>query len=110
MIISDENFQYYTEMSTEVNTRIKIGTNGVVEKGHLFTEEYLPSESVLYTFIDQQKIHCLLDKSKTDETLDEKAIAKMYETIEKIKFIQLGGNTTLGKGVIRVTKMENLNE
>jgi len=48
LILSDNDFKYFVNNSTEVITRIKINNEtGTVDKGALFNEEFLPAESVL---------------------------------------------------------------
>ena len=100
IIVDDEDFKFFISMGTEINTRIKIGDNGVVdkEKGALFTEEYLPAESILYGFIE-------LGSIKSSENQSE--IKKYYaEEISKLNFIRFGGNQTLGKGWTKLYKKE----
>ena len=90
LIITDEVFSYFCEMATEIITRIRIGDDGVVEDGALFTEEFVPEETVFYTvmqakekiFEDWKKIISYQDKNQDKDN----------------NIIQLGGNTTLGKG------------
>ena len=84
VIISDDNFTHFVKNSTEVITRIKIGKDGVVDKeaGALFTEEYLPSETVMYAL-------ALGDVNKFIE--------------DKKSTLQIGGNSTLGKGICELT-------
>ena len=83
VIISDDNFTHFVKNSTEVITRIRL-KNGVADKesGGLFTEEYLPSESVMYAL-----------------ALGE--VAKF--TNDDIKIMQIGGDTNLGKGIVELT-------
>jgi len=84
VIISDNNFIHFVKNSTEVITRIRIGENGVVDKksGALFTEEYLPAETVMYAL----------------------AIGKIDKFInETPTLLQVGGNSTLGKGIVELT-------
>jgi len=82
VIISDDNFTHFVKNSTEVITRIKIGKDGIVDKeaGALFTEEYLPSETVMYA----------LALGEVDE-------------FDMSKVLQVGGNSTLGKGIVELT-------
>jgi len=83
VIISDDNFTHFVKNSTEVITRIKIDNDkGTVQQGGLFTEEYLPSESVMYAL-----------------ALGE--VAKF--TNDDIKIMQIGGDTNLGKGIVELT-------
>ena len=84
VIVSDDNFAHFVKNSTEVITRIKIGENGVVDKkaGALFTEEYLPAESILYSLAIGEYDKFLKDKKDV---------------------IQIGGNSTLGKGIVELS-------
>lgn len=101
VILSDEAFKYFVEMSTEINTRIRIGENGVVEQGGLFTEEYLPTESILYSFIEDNIVEVSKKSLEGILTGDfQKLEDKFVENLVKNKIIHLGGNTTLGKGII----------
>ncbi|TCK98676.1 CRISPR-associated Cmr4 family protein [Natranaerovirga hydrolytica] len=95
MIVDDESFKFFVEMSTEINTRIKIGNDGVVENGQLFTEEYLPMESILYGFIS------VIEQTNSVEI--NEAINELFE----VHLLQFGGNTTLGKGIVTI-KTENI--
>ncbi|MFZ2969465.1 MAG: type III-B CRISPR module RAMP protein Cmr4 [Sulfuricurvum sp.] len=84
VIISDDNFKHFVQNSTEVITRIRIAENGVVDKirGGLFTEEFLPAESVMYAL----------------------AIGKVEEFTKAEKTtLQIGGDTNLGKGIVEIT-------
>jgi len=84
VIVSDDNFTHFVKNSTEVITRIKIGEDGVVDKkaGALFTEEYLPAETVMYAL----------------------AIGEINKFIDDTSmFLQIGGNTTLGKGICELS-------
>ena len=122
-IISDNDFRYFVELSTEVNTRIKIGDNGIVENGKLFTEEYVPEETIFYGFVgaDNKAVEQLLKR----EDLNEKAIKKIkkikHKPFKKLNkelqisnsdfktgLIQLGGNSTLGKGFtsVKITEIK----
>lgn len=101
VVVNDEAFSYFVNMSTEVNTRIKIGVNGVVKDGHLFTEEYVPEETIMYNFIDinddSLKIYINDDSLK-----DEDIKSKWTGYLDSKKYLQLGGNSTLGKGIVSV--------
>lgn len=81
LIIPDDDFKYFVEMSTEVNTRIKVDDKGISE--NLFTIEYLPIHTILYGFI--------------------KGVGA-GEVNEKIngKYLQIGGDESLGKGINKI--------
>ncbi len=95
LILSDDDFKDFVNLSTEVITRTKIDNNtGTVQSGALFTEEYLPAESVLYSLI--------LASPEFVKPRPEKADAIMkFFTDNLPPVIQLGGNATLGKGLLR---------
>ncbi|QUI23982.1 type III-B CRISPR module RAMP protein Cmr4 [Vallitalea pronyensis] len=83
-LISNEDFSYMVEHYTEITMRNRIDEEtGVTNKGALFSEEYLPRHTVMY--------------AELMDTTDKK-------TFELHKKIQLGGNTTLGKGLMSLDK------
>jgi CRISPR-associated protein Cmr4 len=94
VVLSNDDFKDMVNLFTEVITRIKIDNNtGTVEKGALFTEEFLPQESILYSLV-----------MASDEF--KKGGKQANEMIEIFKkdlspVFQLGGNATLGKGLLR---------
>lgn len=94
LIVSDEIFSYFCDMGTEVTTRIRIGGDGVVEKGALFTEEFLPENSVLYNTVSDK--YFIKPEPKVNGIL-EQFITEMKD--ETKGMIQLGGGTTIGKGI-----------
>jgi len=52
VVLNDDDFKDFVNLSTEVITRTKISPEtGTVEQGALFTEEYLPAESIMYSLV-----------------------------------------------------------
>ncbi|GAC41228.1 uncharacterized protein PPOP_0578 [Paenibacillus popilliae ATCC 14706] len=52
ILVPDDDFSDFVRMSTEVVTRIRIDTESrTAQGGALFNEEYLPSESVMYSLL-----------------------------------------------------------
>lgn len=88
VLVSDEVFGYFTEMNTQVDTRICIGDDGVVVEGALFTEEFLPEDSILYSSVEEWK----------EGTLQVLTGGLKKKTF----FMQFGGDTTIGKGITEV--------
>ena len=96
VIITDEYFSDFVQHCTEIQTRIRIGENGVVEDGALFTEEHLPAESVLYSLAMAHP------EFKTGGRTASAILDFFNKNLPEI--VQIGGSATLGKGIIRVTK------
>jgi len=108
VILSDNDFRDFTEMSTEVITRTKIDNEtGTVADGALFTEEYLPNDAVLYTSIFASDEY---GKQESTKKADE-VMAYVVKKFEKdIPFFQLGANATLGKGMLRTAIKKGAND
>ncbi len=107
-VLGDEDFQDFANLSTEVITRTKISSEtGTVEPGALFTEEYLPSDALLYSVIFTRGEFQNKDKDKEAVKAEEQLRTFFADTLNESPILQLGGNYTLGKGVLR-TKYLNL--
>ncbi|MCF8382799.1 MAG: type III-B CRISPR module RAMP protein Cmr4 [Chlorobium sp.] len=113
VVLKNEDFTDFVNLSTEVITRTKISNlTGTVEQGMLFTEEYLPSESVLYSLVlaspifkekeDEKGIFSMIHGSSCFEgcTDEESKVMEFFRTAMP-EVIQIGGNATLGKGLVR---------
>lgn len=101
VVLSDNDFRDFTQMSTEVITRTKIDNQtGTVSDGALFTEEYLPNEAVLYTSIFASDEYGKQEKTKDAKSVMNYVIERFEE---EIPYFQLGANATLGKGILRTT-------
>lgn len=98
VIISDDNFSHFVKNSTEVITRTKIDNEtGTVEKGGLFTEEYLPAETVMYSLAIANKpfSNVVSAFESADDVID------FFNEIPS--YLQIGGNSTLGKGIVEIS-------
>lgn len=92
IIVSDEVFKDLTFLATEVVTRIKIHEKvGTVKEG-LWSEEYLPTDTLMYSLI--------LIPSRLEDLEPEKAEKELMKYDEKI--LQIGGDETIGKGFARL--------
>ena len=99
VILHDEDFAYFSENATEVITRVRISQQtGTVEQGALWTEEYLPAESILYTLVLSSN-QFVSAEAEREEALQAGAVMKyLTSTLASAPRFQLGGNATLGKG------------
>lgn len=110
VVLPDDVFSDFTQLFTERMTRNKIedGT-GVVADGGLFTEEYLPPEAMLYSLL-------LANKPRQPEGEDRKKLPENFEDAGAVhqfitqdcwagqakKILQIGGNATVGKGIVEL--------
>lgn len=98
VLLSDDDFRDFVEMSTEIITRIKLGETGTVETGP-WDEEHLPAETLLYSMA-----------LATDPKVQNAAIADAdgvlgflaKEVLGEAAVVQLGGDETVGRGLVKV--------
>lgn len=108
VILSNDDFTDFVNLSTEVITRIGIDNDkGTVKNGALFTEEFLPSETVMYSMVmaapSFKESNAQLD---TTEKVMEKFCDTLSTSTKLNNVIQIGGGATLGKGIVK-TKISN---
>ena len=106
VILSDDDFRDFVNMFTEVITRTKIDNNtGTVKEGALFTEEYLPAETIMYSLALVSPIMAPIEDSENE---DENSVLNFFEE-NCPEVLQIGGNATIGKGIsqIIINKGEN---
>ena len=94
IVLSDDDFKDMVNLFTEVITRTQINNEtGTVKDGALFTEEFLPQESILYSLVMASPEFKKEGKAAEDVMgFFEKGLSPVF---------QLGGNSTLGKGLLR---------
>ncbi len=122
VVLSDDDFRDFVMLSTEVIARTKIDNKkGTVVDGALWYEEYLPTDSILYSLALTTPLF-IKPEGNTDEekeTDEKKKKGQFYvgkvdnknqlEAEKVMKFfadglpdiIQIGGNATVGKGIVR---------
>ena len=109
LLISDEMYKYAVTCCTEIQTHIKINAEtGTAKDGALRYQEYLPSDSILYTLVHYSH----RDKAENDNEEIQNKLAKLKaQTIKRYiektinGFVQIGGDATLGKGIFKLTWM-----
>ncbi len=99
LLISDEMFDYCVSYCTEIQTNIKIDSEkGTTKDGSLRYQEFLPSDSVLYSVVKFGKSY--------EGDLQSDTIKKfLQDTITG--FIQVGGDTSMGKGICKINWINN---
>jgi CRISPR-associated protein Cmr4 len=99
-IVSDNVFKDFVNYAVEIRTRIRIDqTKGTVDKerGGLFSEELIPSESVFYSIL------FFKDSFKPGSNMDaQKVFSEINSLLSDNSILQLGGDETTGKGYVRV--------
>lgn len=111
-IVSNDTFTDLVKLHTEIIARIKIDNKtGVTD--NLFNEEFLPAESVLYSMVLASPIFQKKgDKGFFEEGEKEKDYEKLLTYFQAgidNKIFQLGGDATLGKGIIKPTLITKKN-
>lgn len=107
IILPNDDFKQFVKSSTEVITRTKINnTTGTVQTGGLWTEEYLPQDTIMYSILMFSSPRVKDNSQKgvfKGNDADEEA-KKVVEFFEKglPEVIQIGGNQSIGKGFVRV--------
>ncbi|ROL57224.1 type III-B CRISPR module RAMP protein Cmr4 [Bacteroidetes/Chlorobi group bacterium Naka2016] len=112
VILLNDDFANFVTTSTEVITRTKISNEtGTVEPGALWTEEYLPQDTILYSIALTTVVKVANDEDKgpfKGSTSDEEA-QKVMEFFKQglPEVIHIGGNQTIGKGIVRIKIWED---
>ena len=96
VVVSDQVYKHCVDSCTEVQTQIKIDSKtGTAQNGALRYIELLPSDSLLYSIVN------IVD-SPYGESFKAKTI--LDTVISTIKdFIQIGGESTLGRGICKIS-------
>ncbi len=94
VIVNDEIFSYFVEHACEVVTRIRVDDEtGVVDDGALFNQEQVPSETMFYAVVGEQR--------------DKGSLTVLREKIAEVdNIIQIGGDETIGLGYCSVELQE----
>lgn len=114
LILSDDDFEHFVTMSTEIITRTKIDSNtGTVKSGSLWTEEFLPQDTILYSIAMTTHLRVDDEKKKKgpfnncdSDCEAEKVLNYFKRKIEKANLINIGGDQTIGKGLVRINFLE----
>ncbi len=109
VVLSDDDFKDFVNLSTEILTRTQIDNEtGTVKDGALFTEEYLPAEALMYTNVLTAAEFATSDDRKAEKQFDTEADLRKFfkDSIAQDTFFQIGGNATLGKGIVKAKFVE----
>lgn len=94
-ILPDVVFDFLSETGTEVHTRVRINDDTrTVETGALWTEESLPTETILAGVVACDRVF-----GKDGKDITPKGLLEKYAT--NPLFLQIGGKATVGRGQVR---------
>ncbi len=104
VVLDDDDFSDFVRLSTEVNARIKINPQtGTADGGALWYEENIPPETVFYSllYIGDVRANPTFNMKTAEDVeqfmLDESIVPAVF---------QLGGNSTIGHGMMRKIWLE----
>jgi CRISPR-associated protein Cmr4 len=103
VILPDNDFRDFALYATEIITRVRIDrATKTVAGGALWTEEHLPSDTLLYVPMyatDSRKARSNGEQAMSAADILQEAIA-----LENSQggYIQLGGDETVGRGLVRL--------
>ncbi|KZN97404.1 type III-B CRISPR module RAMP protein Cmr4 [Aeribacillus pallidus] len=99
VVLEDDDFADFVKLSTEINARIKINQEtGTVDNGALWYEENVPPETIFYSFLYIGQIRGNgVEGLKSAEDVEKFLVEEGHFP----DVFQLGGNSTLGRGMLR---------
>lgn len=110
VVLSDGELRHFAQHATEVVTRTRIDSDtGTVKRGGLWTEESLPSESLLWSLALYSKDRRPKDVRQSDEkehgfSGSREAVRDLFvnKLAARCTRIRLGGDRTVGRGIVGV--------
>lgn len=99
VILPNDNFRDFVLYATEVITRVRIDSKTkTVAKGALWTEEHLPTDTLLYV-----PIYATNARNNGTNMMGE-AVLEAVKPLgaDKGSYLQLGGDETVGRGIVRI--------
>ena len=131
VVLNDDDFRDFVMLSTEVIARTKIDNEkGTVVGGALWYEEYLPTDSILYSLTLTTPLFIKPDGNTDEEKEADEKKKKGQFYVGKVEnknqleaekvmnfftddlpdIIQIGGNATVGKGIVRTNVYQQKGE
>ena len=104
VILPENAFRDFVQLSTEVIARVRIDDEKkTVEPGALWTEEHLPSETLLYATLFASKPRL---QNPPSDLQDAAAVLRFVQKAIDGKRLQLGGDATVGRGIVKARVVE----
>jgi CRISPR-associated protein Cmr4 len=107
VILPDDAFRDFVRHATEVTTRIRLTEQKTVAPGALWTEEHLPTDALLYAPAHASRLRMNGDKppalAEEDPDREAEKVLGWISSQDHIPHrLQLGGNETIGRGLVRL--------
>ncbi len=106
VILPENAFRDFTQFSTEVISRIRLDEEKkTVARGALWSEEHLPSDTLLYALLFASRPRVRDDELPDDWKQASDRVAEVMEFVKSCvdgKRLQLGGDSTVGRGFVKV--------
>jgi CRISPR-associated protein Cmr4 len=103
-VVGDEDFTDFVRHATEIVTRVRLERERkTVQEGALWTEEHLPSDSLLYAFAAAWRPN---GGAPGTVSTPEQVMRRVAEMVRRRPVVQVGGKETVGRGFValRVTE------
>ncbi len=98
VILPETAFRDFVQFSTEVISRVRIDDQKkTVARGALWTEEHLPTDTLLYATLFASK-----PRVGGSQLQDAKAVLDFVNNCVDGRRLQLGGDSTVGRGFVKV--------
>lgn len=97
-IVHNNVFRDFVQIGTEIVTRNRIdNVTGVVEEGGLWTEEFIPSETIFYSIILANKP---FKENPPQDLKDADNIIQYVKGKLNDRRFQIGGDQSIGRGIV----------
>lgn len=106
VLLPDQAFSYFAEHSTAVESHVRIDEEkGVARSGGLFYTENLPPESLMVApvFCSDERYR---NGNKAENIMQSEEIIEKLKTGFNDRLLQIGGNSTTGRGQVLLHFME----
>jgi CRISPR-associated protein Cmr4 len=101
-VVHDDIFSFLLNTATEITTRIKLKEDTkTVEQGGLWTEEALPTETILYGLVMAMPVQKTWQNGVGAHT-----VFAEVANLTRNKALQFGGNATVGRGLCHVQMLD----
>jgi CRISPR-associated protein Cmr4 len=109
VVLHDDDFTHFARHATEIVARVGLDyERKTVKSGALFYEEFLPAETLFYSVVLASPSRRKFDKDKEDENRRSISLSPgevlefVRATLAARKYLQIGGDETIGKGLCAV--------